>query len=311
MKNKTKKIRELFFGKHFFVLPGVADAFETKMVEACGFKVCHMSGGRVSPAFGYPNAGLLTMNEMVTNAHYIAEATDIPLLSDADTGYGNALNIIRTIREFIYAGVAAVHIEDQVSPKRCGHMPGKQLIELEEVVGKIRAAVDTRNEVDPDFVIVARTDTLGSADGTPDEALRRAEAYHEAGADVSWISGIKSVNELRYIVERVPKPFLLMPIGIPLEQRPSESELESMGVICMLYQNILPEFTTPLLWEFLHDVNARGQQALKEWKQWLERLPRKYPAAPSIFEIIGMPNVKALEEKYLPAEELDKYKKVN
>lgn len=308
-KKKTTQMRELFFGKKLFVLPGIVDAYEAKIVEASGFKACYMSGGRTSAARGYPDAGFLTMNEMVANAHYIAEALEVPLLSDADTGYGNALNMMRTIKEFIYNGVAAVHIEDQASPKRCGYMPGKQIIDIEEAAGKIRAAVDARNEVDPDFVILARTDAIGAVGGTLDEALRRSEAYMKAGADVSWIEGMKSAEELRYIVERVPKPFLLIPVGIPVDERPSEAELEKMGVACALYPGMLFELTTPLLWEYLHDVNARGAVAQKEWQDWLAKQPRKYPAAPSFFQIAGMPKVKAWEEKYLSAKEMDKYTK--
>ncbi len=268
---KTTRIRELFTGKKLFVMPGVVDAYEAKIVEASGFKAAYMSGGRTSSARGFPDAGFLTMNEMVANAHYIATALEIPILSDADTGYGNALNTLRTIKEFIYAGVGAVHIEDQVFPKRCGYMPGKQIIDMEEAAGKIRAAVDARNEVDPDFVVIARTDALGSVGGTLDEALRRSEAYRKAGADVSWIEGMKNAEELRYILERVPKPFLLIPVGIPMEERPSDEELEKMGVACTLYPAMLSEMTTAMLWEYLHDVNARGVAAQKEWQKWMKK----------------------------------------
>lgn len=308
-KKKTTQMRELFFGGKLFSMPGIVDGYEAKIVEGCGFKGAYMSGGRTSASRGYPDAGLLTMNEMVANAHYCAEAIDIPLLSDADTGYGNALNMLRTIREFVMAGVAAVHIEDQVSPKRCGFMPGKQVIDMEEAAGKIRAAVDAKNEVDPDFVILARTDAMGAVGGSMDEALRRSEAYKKAGADVTWIEGMKNAEELRYVVERVPKPFLLIPVGIPPAERPSEAELEKMGVACCLYPGMIFELTTPLLWEYLHDVVARGEAAQKDWAAWLAKIPLKYPPAPSFFQIAGMPKVKQWEEKYLSAKDLDKYSK--
>jgi len=309
LKKKTTQMRELFLGNKLFVLPGIVDAYEAKIVQAAGFKACYMSGGRTSAARGYPDAGFLTMNEMVANAHYIADALDIPLLSDADTGYGNALNTLRTIKEFVAAGVAAVHIEDQVSPKRCGYMPGKQVIEAEEAVGKIKAAADARDDTDPDFVIIARTDALGAVGGTLDDAIKRVEAYRKAGADVSWIEGMKSTDELKYVMERVERPFLLIPVGIPEDELPSDNELEKMGIICTLYPGMLFELTTPLLWEYLHDVNARGLTAQKEWRKWQKSLPRKYPEAPSFFQIAGMPNVKMLEEKYLSAKDLDKYTK--
>jgi 2-methylisocitrate lyase-like PEP mutase family enzyme len=309
MKKRTTQLKELFLGNKIFVMPGIVDAYEAKIVEASGFKACYMSGSRTSAARGYPDAGFLTMNEMVENAHYIAEAINVPLLSDADTGYGNALNVRRTIQEFISAGAAGVHLEDQVSPKRCGYMPGKQVIELEEAAGKIRAAVDVRNELDPDFVIIARTDARGAVGGTLDDAIHRSEVYRQVGADVIWIEGLSSIDELKYVIERVQKPYLLLPEGIPLEEQPSEEELENMGIICLLYPGMLFKLTTPLLWEYLHDINARGSIAQKEWEEWIKNLPRKYPPAPSFFQIAGMPNVKVLEGKYLSPKELDKYSK--
>ena len=309
MKKKTTQLRDLFFGKKLFVLPGIVDAYEAKIAEAAGFKACYMSGGRTSAARGYPDAGFITMNEMVANAHYIATALEVPLLSDADTGYGNALSVRRAVQEFIYAGVGGIHLEDQVTPKRCGYMSGKQVIEMEEAVGKLRAAVDVRNELDPDFVILARTDALGAVGGTLDEAVRRAEAYRKAGTDVAFIEGIKSTEELRFITERVEKPILIIPEGIPVDERPDEEEMEKMGVACALYPGMLMHLTTPILWEYLHDVNDRGSVALKEWQQWLAGLPFKYPTAPSFFHISGFPKVKEWEEKYLSAKELDKYLK--
>ena len=150
---------------------------------------------------------------------------------------------------------------------------------------------------------------LGSVGGTLDAAVRRAEAYRKAGADVSYVEGIKSMEELRFIVERVEKPIMIISAGIPLEERPSEEEMERMGIACVLYPGMLVEFTTPLLWEYLHDVNARGLAAQKEWQQWLEKLPRKYPPAPSVFQISGVAKVKEWEEKYLSAKDLEKYSK--
>jgi 2-methylisocitrate lyase-like PEP mutase family enzyme len=309
MTNKATRLRELFFSGKTFVLPGVCDGYEAKLVQAAGFKACYMSGGRTSASRGYPDAGLLTMNEMVANAHYISLAIDIPLLSDCDTGYGNALNVRRAVQEFIMAGAAGVHIEDQVTPKRCGFMPGKQIIAIEEAVGKLRAAVDVRNELEPDFVIIARTDSLGAVDGTLDEAVRRAEAYRRAGTDVTFIEGIKSLKELRFIAERVEKPFMIIPDAIPISERPYAEELEQLGVSAALTPPLIQDFVTSLLWEYLHDVNARGLTAQKEWGEWLSKLPRKYSAAPSFWTICGFPQIKTLEETYLPAKELDKYQK--
>ena len=309
MKKKTTQLRELFFGTKTFVLPGICDGYEAKIVEASGFKACYMSGGRTSAAHGYPDAGLLTMNEMVANAHNIALTLDIPLLSDGDTGYGNALNVRRAVREFIMAGVAGIHIEDQVTPKRCGFMPGKQVIDMEEAVGKLRAAVDIRNDIDPDFIVMARTDSLGAVDGGLDEAVKRAEAYRKAGTDVAFVEGIKTVEELRFIAERVEKPLMIIPAAIPIHERPNEAELEQLGVIAALKPPLIQDFVTNLLWEFLHDVNERGLEAEKDWEGWWKSFPRKYSAAPSFWTICGFPGIKKLEENYLTAKEMDKYRK--
>lgn len=308
-KKKTTRLRELFFGDKTFVLPGVCDGYEAKIVQGAGFKACYMSGGRTSAAHGHPDAGLLTMNEMVANAHNIALAIDIPLLSDCDTGYGNALNVRRAVREFIMAGVAGVHIEDQVTPKRCGFMPGKQIIGMEEAVGKLRAAVDIRNELDPDFIVMARTDSLGAVDGSVDEAVRRAEAYRKAGTDVTFVEGIKSMEELRFITERVEKPLMIIPEAIPMDERPTTEELEKLGVVGALNPPLIQDFVTTLLWEYLHDVNARGLAAQKEWAAWIDKLPRKYPVDPGFWTISGFADVKKLEEKYLNPKEMDKYQK--
>lgn len=309
MKKKTTRLRGLFFGNKTVVLPGVCDSYEAKMVQLAGFQALYMSGGRTSAAKGYPDAGFLTMTEMVVNAHYIANSVDIPLLSDCDTGYGNALSVRRAIQEFIMAGVAGVHIEDQVTPKRCGFMPGKQIIGIEEAVGKLRAAVDMRNELDPDFIVMARTDAMGAVGGSPEEAVRRAEAYRKAGTDVTFIEGIKNMKELRFIAERVEKPILVIPEAIPVDERPSEDELEKMGIVGSLNPGMLQKFVNPLIWEFLHDVKARGMVAQKEWIKWLNELPRRFSVAPSLFEISGFAKVKEWEENYMGNKEMEKYQK--
>ncbi len=263
MKKKTTMLRELLFGNKTVVYPGVCDGYEAKLCQAAGFKACYMSGGRTSAARGYPDAGYLTMNEMVANAHYIANTLDIPLLSDCDTGYGNALSVRRAVQEFIMAGVGGVHIEDQVTPKRCGFMPGKQIIDIDEAVGKLRAAVDVRNEFDPDFIVLARTDAMGAVGGGLDEAVRRAEAYRKAGTDVAFIEGLKNMEEVRFIAERVEKPIMVIPEAIPLDERPTEDELEKLGIVGALNPGLIQNFMTSLLWEFLHEVNARGMAAQK------------------------------------------------
>lgn len=307
--NKTKRLRQLFERSEFFVLPGVASAFEAKMVEAIGYKACYMSGsGTAANIAGLPDAGLTTMTEIVGNARNIAAALSIPLVSDADTGYGNALNVYRTIQEFIRAGVAGVHIEDQVSPKRCGFIAGKQLVSTEEAVSKYQAAVAAGEELDKDFIVIARTDARTAVGGSLEEAIRRARAYREAGAHVAYVEGVQNREEMKRCVEEIGKPIMTNTLGIPPAEHPSHEEMEEMGIACAFHPTVgRHAITYRILWEYLHDVKARGFLAIKEWDELLERFPWKYPAPPHRYDLLGFDRLRQLEEKYLPAEELKKY----
>ncbi len=193
----TTRLRELLARPDALVIPGAYDALSARLIVQAGFPAVYMTGfGTSASVLGQPDVGLLTMSEMVSRAAALAAVTaDVPLLADADTGYGNPINVRRTIREYERAGVAGLHIEDQVWPKKCGHMEGKQVIAMEEMVQKVHAAVDARQ--DPDFVIIARTDA-NAVTGFED-ALRRGQAYREAGADVIFIEAPRSMEELRAI----------------------------------------------------------------------------------------------------------------
>lgn len=195
----TTRLRQLLSGPDLIVAPGAYDALSARLIAQAGFSAVYMTGfGTAASVLGQPDVGLLTMSEMVSRAGALAAVTgDIPLIADADTGYGNPINVRRTIREYERAGVAAIHIEDQVWPKKCGHMEGKQVIPQDEMVQKIRAAVDTRS--DPDFVIIARTDA--NAVTGFDDALRRAQAYRAAGADVIFFEAPRSLDELKAITQ--------------------------------------------------------------------------------------------------------------
>jgi 2-methylisocitrate lyase-like PEP mutase family enzyme len=154
---KSRRLRELLSRSEILVVPGAYDALTARMIEKVGFDAVYMTGGgTVNSLTALPDNGLITLTEMAMNARYIAEATSIPAINDADTGYGNAVNVMRTIWEFERAGVAGIHIEDQVAPKRCGHLAGKEIVNTQEMVGKIRAACAARN--DPHFVIIGRVD---------------------------------------------------------------------------------------------------------------------------------------------------------
>lgn len=250
---KTTRLRELIDGGEILSAPGVYDAFSAKLVESVGFDAAYMTGfGTAASLLGLPDIGFLTMTEMVGNAKHIADAVDIPVIADADTGYGNHLNVIRTIEEYEKAGIAAVQIEDQVSPKRCGHMEGHQLIPPEEMAAKIRAAVRVRN--DPDLVIIARTDAI-SAEGF-DEAIRRGNLYREAGADLLFIEAPTVVEQLAQIPKLVNGPTL---VNIaPKTPYLHVNEYEKMGYAMAIYPPISITCVYAALKEKLTELKNNG-----------------------------------------------------
>jgi 2-methylisocitrate lyase-like PEP mutase family enzyme len=213
------------------MVPGAYDPMTAHLVELAGFEAVYLTGGGYSRASGYPDLGLLTLTE---NAHFIGlavEAVKIPVIADADTGYGNAINVIRTVREYEKTGVAGFHIEDQVSPKKCGHYEGKAVIDRAEMIGKIKAAVDTRR--DADLVIIARTDAR-AIEGL-DAAIDRVNAYLEAGADVGFVEAPQTVDELRIVGRRVAGPALVNVFEGGKTPMLNARDLEQMGFRLGIY----------------------------------------------------------------------------
>ena len=229
----AKKLREILDRENTVLVPGAYDAFSAKILKQAGFEIIYMTGSGVTASvIGMPDVGLLTMSEMVNQARNIVNATDLPVLCDADTGYGNALNVIRTVREYERAGVAGIHMEDQVAPKKCGHFEGKQVIAAEEMVKKIEAALYARD--DDNFLLIARTDAR-SIMGL-DEALRRARLYAEAGADMIFLESPQTVEELEVIAKELHEVPLLVNMveGGKTPVLPFE-ELAKMGFKIVLY----------------------------------------------------------------------------
>ena len=199
-------LRSLLAGPEPILAPGAYDALSARLVEEAGFPAVYMTGfGSSASLLGRPDAGLLTLSEMVNNAARIVEAVELPVIADADTGYGNALNVIRTVAGYERAGVSAIHIEDQVAPKRCGHMEGKRVVSAAEMVEKIHAAVEARRS--PEFLIIARTDAR-AVEGL-EAALRRARAYREAGADVLFVEAPQTDDEVAAVARAFPGVTLL------------------------------------------------------------------------------------------------------
>jgi len=199
MNEQRSRLRALLAGPEMIVAPFVFDCLQAKLAAAAGFEAVYMSGFGTAAARGYPDLGLLTMTEMVANARAISRSVSVPVICDADTGYGNPLNVWRTVREYEDAGAAALHLEDQVFPKRCGFLAGKQVIAMEAMAPKVRAACDARR--DRNFVIIARTDAL-EVNGW-DEVVRRARAYRAAGADLVFVDGIKNLDDLKRYAEKL------------------------------------------------------------------------------------------------------------
>src|SRR5580700_1151553 len=215
MNEQRARLRDLLARPEMIVAPFVFDCLQAKLAAAAGFEAVYMTGFGTAAARGFPDLGLLTMTEMVANARAISQSVHVPVICDADTGYGNPLNVWRTIREYEDAGASAVHIEDQVFPKRCGFLAGKQVIALEQMVPKVRAACDARR--DPNLVIIARTDAL-AVNGW-DDVVRRAHAYRTSGADLIFVDGIKTLDDLNLYAEKLGDlPLIYNGDLLPLDQ---------------------------------------------------------------------------------------------
>lgn len=283
----TTRLRALLAEGRCVVAPGVADAFAARLVALEGFEAVYMTGfGTSLTRLGMPDVGLLTASEMVDNAYRIADAAGLPLVADADTGYGNPINTRRTIRDYEKAGVAGVHIEDQSWPKRCGHLAGKRVIPTAEMVAKIKAACDARR--DPDFVIIARCDAI-AVEGL-DPALERGERYREAGADVLFIEAPVGRAE----VERVANRFK----GVPLLYNMAASgktpdlpadELGRLGFRLAIYPNWLILAAIPAMQNLLKELKRTGSIA---------HMRDRVATFKQFTDIAGLPEIQELEQRY-------------
>lgn len=237
MQKPTSRLRALLGGEQALMAAGVFGPMPAKLAEQAGFEAVYMAGGGTALArLGVADVGLITMTEMVDNAAAIVRSVNVPVIADADTGFGNQINVQRTVREYERAGVAGIHIEDQVFPKKCGQFEGKSLVPAEEAIQKIRAAVDARS--DPDFVIVARCDALSV--GGMDEVVRRGKAYLEAGADMLFIESPRSMQEIAAIPRRLPAAHLFNMSASGKTPVLSVDEVTRLGYKLM----ILPNFAT-------------------------------------------------------------------
>jgi 2-methylisocitrate lyase-like PEP mutase family enzyme len=276
--------KQLLKRDKLLVAPGCFDGLSARLVEAAGFEALYLSGGAVARSMGLPDIGLVTMSEVIERAAQVVSAVKIPVIADADTGYGNAINLVRTVREYERVGVAAIHIEDQITPKRCGHLDGKEVISLAEMEKKLEAALASRS--DPEFCIIARTDARG-VHGL-DDAIKRGRAFARLGVDVVFIEAPQSEAELEEIPRALPDIPLLVNVFkggktpmLPVErlQRmgyriaiyPSETQRAALYAMTQALNLLNREGTTEAMDEALTTFKERDQiVGLDDWQQ-LER----------------------------------------
>ena len=228
----TTKFRKLLNDPGIIVAPGAYDCLTARLIESAGFPAVYMTGAGMSVSrLGYPDLGLATMTEMLDHARYMADAVDAPLIADADTGYGGVLNVRRTVRQYERTGVAAIHIEDQDFPKRCGHLDDKRVIPVGDMVQKIRAAVDART--DDDLTIIVRTDALAVTGW--DDSMRRCEEYIKAGADVLFVEALRSLDDVRRAARNLDVPLLYNYVETGKSPLLSTADLEQAGFKIVIF----------------------------------------------------------------------------
>lgn len=230
--NSRQVFKQLLKRNRLLVAPGCFDGLSARLVEEAGYEAAYLSGGAVARSMGIPDIGLVTMSESIERASQVVASVRIPIIADADTGYGNAVNLVRAVREFDRAGVAAIHIEDQVTPKRCGHLDGKEVISLAEMQQKLKAGLASRS--DPDLCIIARTDARG-VNGF-DDAINRARAFAKLGVDAIFVEAPQSEEELAEIPRRIPDVPILVNVfkGGKTPMLPI-ARLEQMGYRIAIY----------------------------------------------------------------------------
>ena len=292
MERATGKLRRMLGEPGIIMAPGAYDCLTAKIIQQAGFPAVYMTGAGTSVArLGYPDLALATMTEMVANASDIAAAVDVPVIADADTGYGGILNIQRTIRQYERSGVAAVHIEDQEFPKRCGHLDNKRVIPTQDMVGKIRAAVDART--DDDFVIIVRTDALAVTDW--DDTMRRCEAYTRAGADVLFVEALRSPEEAERVVRSVDLPLLYNFVETGKSPLIPAPELERLGFKLVIFPVSALLTVSRVVSNLMLDLKTEGTTA-----HLLENMVR----LEDCFEAVGLSEMLAQDGRYagpLPA----------
>jgi methylisocitrate lyase len=258
---KTTLLKQYILAPEILVIPGVPDPLCARIAEIEGFKALFLSGYASSAAYlGAPDVGLMTMTEMVDCARRIVNSVDLPVFVDGDNGHGNTTNVARTMREFERAGAAAIFFEDQVSPKRCGHMSGKQIVSEAEMAAKIKSACDARS--DQDLIVMARTDAL-AIEGI-DRAIERMHVYLAAGADMAFVEAPKSPEQMRKITSGIPAPNMANMVPGGRSPALSAAELEQLGFACVAHPTALSYVIARAARDLLHDLRETGSTLVAE-----------------------------------------------
>ncbi|MCL2783448.1 MAG: isocitrate lyase/PEP mutase family protein [Propionibacteriaceae bacterium] len=284
---KAAMLRRMLADDGLIMAPGAYDAWSARLIEKAGFGAVYMTGYGVSASvLGRPDIGLISMQEMAEMAKNINYAVDLPVIADADNGYGGALNVVRTVQEYEGCGIAAIQLEDQVMPKRCGHMEGKQLVPQEEMEAKVRAAVYARR--DPDTVIIARTDAR-AVNGF-DDAVRRCIAYVEAGADVIFLEAPQSIDEVKQAAQVIKAPLLANMVEHGKTPLLTKAELEQIGYKIAIYPTTALYAATKQIMDVMsillqQETNAACMPYTVDF--------------PTFYDMIGVPQARQLEQTFM------------
>jgi carboxyvinyl-carboxyphosphonate phosphorylmutase len=284
------ELRRLLSKGSILVVPAAFDMISAKLIEGAGFEAVYLSGfGQSASHLGLPDAGLMTFSEMLERVHNMARALRVPLLADGDTGYGNVLNVRRTVQEFEQAGAAAIQLEDQEMPKKCGHTEGRRVIEAREMVRKIEAAVESRRS--DDFLIIARTDARSSLG--LEEAIARGKLYEEAGADIIFVESPQTEEELRTVAENIEKPTMANMVEGGKTPLVPVRELERMGFSIVAFAVTCLLVATGAMKRAVEILKREGTtQGLMDAMMSFEEFN----------SFIGFPEIRSFETKYMPPE---------
>lgn len=284
---KTTQLRHLLERQEILVAPGAHDAITARVIESLGFDAVYMTGyGQAASVLGQPDIGLLDMSEMVDRARKISACISIPVIADGDTGFGNAITVMRTVNLYEAAGVAAIQLEDQIAPKRCGHMLGRAVIRMEEMVGKIEAAAEARK--DKDFVIIARTDAR--TDFGIDEAIKRAQAYEKAGADIIFVESVENEEEMRKVTSAIKKPCLANMVEGGRTPLLHNSDLQKIGYKLVIYPTASIYVTTKAMMDLMQHLKVN---------QTTNTYLDKMITFPKFNELVGLGEFAKLEDRFV------------